>query len=179
MDKILSFDVSSVSTGWAFFRRKELLSFGVISNFTEDISLVEKLFVFENRIIELLEKYKPDVVLIEETYMKNVKTLKALMQFIGVLQVNCFRRFKIFPIFLYPITVRSHFKLKDKKDVFDFIKEKYGTMMRDYVFENPKTKGSKSYIKSRNLRIGNDVSDASLQGLYYIEKTKEVENNEK
>jgi Holliday junction resolvasome RuvABC endonuclease subunit len=89
--RIISFDVSSVSTGWSLFDDGRLKSYGLITRSVIcDLPVVARLFIFKNDAKGLLEKYKPNYVLIEETYMKNVKTLKTLMQFIGVLHLLCY-----------------------------------------------------------------------------------------
>ena len=151
MSKILSFDVSSVSTGWAFLFHGKLQSFGTINPHTT-FMIQEKLYYFRNEVISLLKIFGPDHAVIEQTYLKNVKTLKVLMQFIGVINLECFFELGQEPIFVSPMTVRSHFELKDKEDVFKYIKNKYKVKLKKYDFES-----------------GNDITDAILQALYWNE----------
>lgn len=158
MNKLMSFDVSSVSTGWSYFEDGKLIEFGKIpipSNY--DIS--KKLIIFQYSIIGLFKCFLPNKIVIEETYMKNVKTLKVLMQFIGVLNAECIGRMRVDPIFVSPNSVRSYFELKTKEDVFNYIKNKYKVKFKKISFEE-----------------GNDMSDSILQGLYVIEKEKEEGN---
>jgi len=149
MSKILSFDVSSVSTGWAFLFGGKLQEFGVIQP-QKAFRLQEKLCWFKGEVNSLLRIYEPDYILVEEVYLKNVKTLKVLMQFIGVINLECFQEASEEPLFLSPQTVRSMFGLKNKEEVFEFIKKKYKVKFKNIKFED-----------------GNDMSDAVLQALYW------------
>jgi len=151
MSKILSFDVSSVSTGWAFIFNGKLKEFGKIE-LPNSFRLQEKLYYFDSVINALLKIFDPTYVIIEETYLKNVKTLKTLMQFIAILNYECIYQSNIEPIFVSPQSVRSRFKLKTKEDVFNYVKNKYKAKFRNYTFET-----------------GNDMTDATLQGLYWYD----------
>ncbi len=160
MSKILSFDVSSVSTGWAFLFNGNLQSFGTITPHPT-FRLQEKLYWFKNETGSLLRVFEPDHVIIEETYLKNVRTLKVLMQFVAVLHLECFSGLEGEPIFVSPNTVRSHFELKTKEDVFEYVKNKYKVKLKKYDFKS-----------------GNDITDAILQALYWSDAlNEEGENN--
>jgi len=148
--KVLSLDVSSISTGWSLLtNEKKLLCFGVIS--IPDVELSAKLYWFHNYIESLIITLDPAIVLVEETYLKNVKTLKTLSQFIGIVNFVCFK-YRKQTIYLSPNTVRAFFKLKTKHDVFDFVKNKYRVKLKGLMFNN-----------------GNDITDSILQALYYID----------
>lgn len=162
MGKILSFDVSSVSTGWAFIFDGNLREFGTIEP-PKSFRLQEKLYYFDNMVSALMRIFRPNYVVVEETYLKNVKTLKILMQFIGVMNLECFYELEEEPIFVSPQTVRSHYKLKTKEDVFNYVKNKYKAKLKNYTFET-----------------GNDITDSILQGLYWYDVLSEkgAENGE-
>jgi hypothetical protein len=151
MTKILSLDVSSVSTGWAFLCEGKLEDFGTIQP-TKSYSLQEKLYWFKNNINALLKIYWPDYVIVEETYLKNVKTLKILMQFITAVNIECFEVLNKEPVFISPQTVRSNYKLSDKLGVFKYVKNKYKVKLKNYTFES-----------------GNDITDSIILGLYWAE----------
>jgi len=151
MSKILSFDVSSVSTGWSFLLDGKPKEFGKIVP-PRSYRLQEKLQWFKSESNVLLKVYFPDHIVIEETYLKNVKTLKTLMQFIGVLNLECFFETGKEPMFISPQTVRSHYKLKTKEDVFSYVQNKYKAKLKNYTFDT-----------------GNDITDSILQGLYLYE----------
>jgi len=149
MNKILSFDVSSVSTGWSFLFGGKLQEFGTIIP-PKSYRLQEKLYWFKNSVNALLKIFEPDYIIVEDTYLKNVTTLKVLMQFVSVVNTQCFEVLGEEPLFVSPQTVRSHYKLRNKKDVFDYVKNKYKVKLKKYTFET-----------------GNDITDSILQGLYW------------
>jgi Holliday junction resolvasome RuvABC endonuclease subunit len=149
MNKILSFDISSVSTGWSLLEDDKLVDFGVIA-VPAKCSTQNKLAIFKYNVRALLKIHMPDYVVIEETYLKNVKTLKALMQFIGVANMECFEVLNKEPVFLNTMTVRSFFGLKNKESVFYYIQDKYKRKLKNYTFEE-----------------GNDITDSILQALYW------------
>lgn len=84
--KILGLDISTKSTGWFITKR----SCGII---VPDLKLIfsEKLVYFRQEVLYLLEKYRPDVAVIEDTYLRfgNVQTLKQLARFSGVAMEVC------------------------------------------------------------------------------------------
>lgn len=84
--KILGLDVSSKSTGWFITKR----SCGLIVP-DEKLSFSERLVYFRREVLRLLEKYRPDVAVIEDTYLRfgNVHTLKQLSRFSGVAMEVC------------------------------------------------------------------------------------------
>ena len=153
MSSLLSFDVSSVCTGYSFFDDGKLDECGVIQ-IPKSLDRQEKLYVFRSNVRVLLRIYEPDVVVIEETYLKNVRTLKTLTRFVTAVEIECYDTY-IDPIFLNTMTVRSHFGLKKKEDVFDYVKNKYKVKLKKYDFET-----------------GNDITDSILQALYWIDKEK-------
>jgi len=155
MSRILSFDVSSVSTGWSYIFGGKLQEFGIIEP-PKSFRLQEKLYYFKSESNALFKIFFPDYVIIEETYLKNVKTLKTLMQFIGVINLECFFELGEEPIFISPQTVRSYYQLKTKEDVFNYVKNKYKVKLKNYTFET-----------------GNDISDSVLQGLYWYDVLSE------
>jgi len=159
MNKVLSFDVSSVSTGWAYFEDGKLKKFGLITrNSIKDYSTCQKLLIFKKDVEQLLTKYKPSVVIIEETYMKNVKTLKMLSQLIGILQIGSYLFLSVEPIFISPNTVRSYFEVKKKEDAYKYVVNRYKSKFKNSTFEKD-----------------NDITDSILQGLYFLEKEKSNE----
>jgi Holliday junction resolvasome RuvABC endonuclease subunit len=160
MNKLLSFDVSSVKTGWSFIEGGNLKEFGIIVP-PKSFDIQEKLYWFKSEVNALFKIYFPEYVVIEETYLKNVKTLKTLMQFIGVINLECFCELGEEPTFISPQTVRSYYELKSKEDVFDYVKNKYKAKLKNYTFET-----------------GNDITDSILQGLYMYQMLLEIEEGD-
>jgi hypothetical protein len=156
MDKIMSFDVSSVCTGWSLLENGSLKEFGLIK-MSNHYTIPEKLYWFKNNVRGLLKIHKPNHVVVEETYLKNVKTLKTLMQFISIVNLETFNILGIEPVFINTMTVRSHFGLKDKIEVFNYLVDNYKTKLKYLIFDEG----------------GNDITDSLLQALYWNDKLKE------
>jgi len=151
--KLISLDVSSVCTGWSYFEDDKLREFGKIE-MPKKHYLQHKLWWFKSQADALLRIYRPNEVVVEETYLKNVKTLKTLMQFITIVNMSCYE-WDIKPVFIHTMTVRSKFGLKTKEEVFEFVKNKYKKLLKKYEFDD-----------------GNDITDSILMGLYFLEKEK-------
>ena len=75
MEKILCLDISSVSTGYALFKNGKLLK-SKCGKITIDkkLSLGQKLGIFDGKIYNLIIKVRPDIVIIEDTFLKNTLT---------------------------------------------------------------------------------------------------------
>lgn len=151
MPKILSFDISSVSTGWSFIIGDKLHEFGTIEP-PSSFMLTEKLYWFKCAVNAILKVLQPDYIIVEETYLKNVKTLKTLMHFVSTLIQECYNILDEQVILVSPMTVRSHFGLKTKEDAFIYVSKKYKVKLKNYTFET-----------------GNDITDSTLQGLYWYD----------
>jgi Holliday junction resolvasome RuvABC endonuclease subunit len=160
LNSTLSFDVSSVSTGWAVISEKsEIVSSGKIVPMSTDIDMTEKLFYLRQMVICLLHLYEyPKTILIEETYMKNVTTLKVLSQLIGVVRETCYEFANTKPIFISPNSVRSFFKVKGKEEAYEYVVKRFKKQFKHSTFEDD-----------------NDITDSILQGLYFLEKEKSNE----
>lgn len=154
-NSILSFDVSSVSTGWALILKDRPKKYGKVT-IDKRLSIPEKLLLFKLGVVKLLCEYNPDFIVIEETYMRNVKTLKTLMQFIGILNEASLTLIGKKPVFISPNTVRSYFKVKGKEEAFEFTNKEFKLKM--------------------NFDEDNDITDAILQGIYYSAVLKESED---
>lgn len=86
--KILALDISTKSTGWFVTKR----SCGIIAP-PKDLTFPQKLSFFRHEVKNLIRKYKPDIVIIEDAYYRpgfgNIHTLKALVKFAGVALEIC------------------------------------------------------------------------------------------
>jgi Holliday junction resolvasome RuvABC endonuclease subunit len=95
-DLVLALDISSTSTGWALFNytTDTLFEFGVIQPKSKD--MVERLKIYKDELLVLLDKHKPKYVCHEElNYARNIKTVKALFCFIGVTSLIAYEYNKI------------------------------------------------------------------------------------
>lgn len=148
---ILSLDVSAASTGWAFLVKDNLKAYGIIETNPKD-GRAKRLQDFKNKIRELLIKYKPSFVVIENGYLGgNVKTLKVLCEFAGVAKMCCMDSLSIEPFIMNVNIPRSHFGVKNKNEVFDMVVSLYG--LEDFEFKKH-----------------NDITDACVQGLCFYEQ---------
>lgn len=116
--KVLALDMSTVSTGYALFRDTEILKYGSITymgsnnrNLTnkirkdirsnipttqcfgdetsKDMLMDARLSVMYKFINKLIHTEHPDMIIIEDTYLTNVNTLKTLMLLQGYIHGQC------------------------------------------------------------------------------------------
>lgn len=141
--KILGLDVSVRSTGWFVAKR----SCGVITP-DPKLSFGEKLVFFRLELSKILDKYRPDLVVIESAYYRpgfgSIQTLKSLVKFAGVAQELCAGK-DIKTEIITATSARKNCCGKQeapfkKPEVFEYFKKKYGL---DWSFKE-----------------GNDVTDA-------------------
>jgi Holliday junction resolvasome RuvABC endonuclease subunit len=126
--KILGLDVSTKSTGWFITKP----SCGIIAP-SADLSFEDKLVWFRAELSKILDKHKPDMVVIEDAYYRpgfgSIHTLKALVKFAGVAQELCASK-GIQTKIITATSARKHCcgtqegKFK-KEEVFNFFKTKY------------------------------------------------------
>jgi len=149
--KILALDISTKSTGWFITKG----SCGLIEPDPE-LPFSEKLSVFRKNVVYLIERYNPDVVVIEDTYLRfNPRTLKQLSQFAGVAMEVCGSR-KIQVDTITATQARKHccgnqegnFK---KEQVFNYFVEK----------ENFNTVCRRLFNRECNFSKDNDLTDAA------------------
>jgi Holliday junction resolvasome RuvABC endonuclease subunit len=99
--KILGFDTSSKSTGWGF-KNNNKIEFNKI-NPTGITSLHRKLNLFYIESKKIIEKYKPDKIVIEEViYCKNVNAIRLLSKIHGVISLAAFQYLSDDPILYEP-----------------------------------------------------------------------------
>jgi len=81
--KLIGLDISTRITGYSIYVDKELTESGTI-DLHKMKNTEERQVYMANNILSLLEKYKPDVVYVEDTFVKgNVETSMKLMMMIG------------------------------------------------------------------------------------------------
>ena len=132
---ILSFDTSSVSTGWAVFKDDEYIKSGTIredSNIKIDKRVEEMCLKIMNKIREV----EPDVVCIEElSVMRNAHTTRVLSKIISSVYVFCLMN-KIKYSEYSPPEWRSVLGIKGKREVakeeaIEYVKINYGKSVCD------------------------------------------------
>lgn len=155
--KILSFDQSTLTTGWALFDGLSYVSHGLI-----DLSKNKD---FESRFVQMCGEIRsiilsqcPDIVLIEDTVlMRSPKTMKQLSQLQGIIIGFCQMRDIPYEVF-YPTNWRKVLGFKQgsgtkrselKQQAIDMIYDRYG------------------------ITATNDEADAICIGMAYIKKYME------
>ena len=164
MTKILGLDVSSVSTGYCIINNGKLYknTLGTINPNSKD-NYGKRLSHFAEELTKLLQKYKPDKVVMEDIFRgPNIKTFKTLAMFRGVCFFIVFREIGKDPISIMPTEARKLVGVEGitKEDGFNFVKNKY--LFSEYKYEKQ-----------------NDITDAIVLGLagYEIEKQGIDENS--
>ncbi len=133
--KLLALDISTKSTGWFITKR----SCGKVVPKSQ-LSFEDKIVFFRIELMKLLKKYKPDLVVIEDSYYRpgfgNIHTLKQLVKFAGV-AIEAASSLGIEVSILTASTARKNccgeqegrFK---KQEVFDYFVDKYN--LEDWTF---------------------------------------------
>lgn len=77
--KVLSLDQSSNYTGYAIWENKKIIDYGLIDLKTKEYSYLEKAITVESLIIDMVKKYKIDLVVMEDIYLgMNLEVFKVL-----------------------------------------------------------------------------------------------------
>jgi len=159
--RVLSFDISASSTGWAFTfgQARGVFEYGLIKT-SPKFSRAERLAYFRNEVERLLVEFRPTHVVIEDVFSGlNVKTMKLLSKFAGVAEECCMTIAKIDPYVISTNTVKAYFKAKNKQAVFDMILEIF-----DWDPEQVKFKKH------------NDLTDAIAQLMCYYDHVLKYRN---
>jgi Holliday junction resolvasome RuvABC endonuclease subunit len=145
---IISLDISSVSTGWAYFVKDKLKAFGTIK-IKSSLDKSKKLSIFRVALEKLLKKYPSENVVIENGFSgRNVSTLKTLSHFSGVAQECVRTTLDIEPYIMNNKVVKAYFEVVTKEELFEVIKN---------IFN----------FKDFNFKEHNDVCDAIAQAVCY------------
>ncbi len=121
--RVLSLDLSLASTGWAytFGQARGIPNFGLIKT-NPKFSHSERLAFFRNELTKLLQEFRPTFVVIEDVYSGiNKNTLVSLSEVRGIAMETCFSVSAVEPYVINTNTVKSFFKVKNKKELFDVI----------------------------------------------------------
>jgi crossover junction endodeoxyribonuclease RuvC len=88
---ILGLDVSSACTGWAIIEDETLIAFGEIqlSAFKKKKEPLKWMKILYNEIAVICDKYNPQKVFIEDTFVRNALTIKTLARARGVAEIAC------------------------------------------------------------------------------------------
>lgn len=159
---ILSLDLSSKSSGWAFFENNKLIDYGCITSASTD--LIKRIYIMRDGIQEVLNKYAIDKVYIEEVRPQggfgagNIQTHRALMwlQAAIAFMLHDFNK-KIVLEYVYPSTWRATIGIKNGRGI-----KRESLKQADIAF-----------VKERyNISVNDDIADAICLGISQLEPEK-------
>lgn len=130
--KILAFDQSTVSTGWAFYSDNHIASYGTLVCSEKNASVFDKIMNMKNQVVELIKSNAPDLCCIEDIQFQNsYKVYKILAMLCGVLANACLEC-GVKVVIVSPKTWKSVFgvcgKKRDeqKESTINLVFDKYG-----------------------------------------------------
>jgi Holliday junction resolvasome RuvABC endonuclease subunit len=146
--RILAFDISVRSTGWAYISVKDdIRLFGKIC-IDKSVLFDDTLSILDRASANVIDWLKPDLVVIENAYfLKNIKTLRQLETLRTVVKLNSIKILNKHVLEVLPTKYRSFFNLKGKEEAFSFVKN---TLK----------------LKFLEFNDHNDITDALLMCLY-------------
>ena len=159
---ILSLDLSSKSSGWAFFEDNKLIDYGCITSASTD--LIKRIYIMRDGIQEVLNKYAIDKVYVEEVRPQggfgagNIQTHRALMwlQAAIAFMLHDFNK-KIVLEYVYPSTWRATIGIKNGRGI-----KRESLKQADIAF-----------VKERyNISVNDDIADAICLGISQLEPEK-------
>lgn len=135
---ILGLDLSLNCTGFALLKEQQVLVYGNINNKKCKLTTQEKLLNIANIIEPLI--IKSDLIKIEDTYCKNVKTLKLLMLVHGMILYFCAKHNKEYKYFT-PMNIKKQLlgtvpKTNSKEAVMKKIFKLFSLVDQDIADDN-------------------------------------------
>lgn len=122
--RILGLDISSVSTGHSVLDDGKLLKrFSGKIKIDNKFSLGKRLDIFDKKINNLIIKVKPDIIIIEDIYLRNTTTFKILSYFHGVAYKHIYSLIGKNPFFIGATKVRNLLGVKGKEGTFNYIND--------------------------------------------------------
>jgi len=163
--KILALDLSTKSSGWAYFDNGELIDHGCITSASTD--LIKRIYKMKDGIAGILAQYPVSKIILEEVRPEggygvgNTKTHRALMWLQAATAFLLYEKFPHIDIdYIYPSSWRATLGIKNGRGIkratlkeadIQFVKDKY------------------------NINVNDDEADAICIGLAQY---KEQDNNE-
>lgn len=152
--KLLSMDTSTTETGFAIFHDAILKNSGVVQS-TEESGPLGKLKSMGEGLLALLDKEKPDIVVLEKMNVgRNVKTARLLSELTGIVIGWTLRYPKVYYEELSPSEWRSALGMQGK-----FSREEMKRRSIQYVIEN-----------TGHEPVSDNEADAICIGLGYIKR---------
>lgn len=128
--KILALDESTNLTGFSFWIDNKLSTYGLI-DFSE-YKGIEKLYQNKMQLVDLIDKYNPDLVILEDNqYQNNYKTYALLNKLLGILECTLYELNVKYEV-VSPSTWRSRIGIKSnskreilKAKALEFVKNQF------------------------------------------------------
>ncbi len=143
--KILALDLSTKSSGWAYFEEGELIDHGCITSASTD--LIKRIYKMKDGIAEILTKYPVNKIIVEEVRPEggygvgNTKTHRALMWLQAATAFLLYEKFPNINIdYIYPSSWRATLGIKNGRGIkrttlkeadIQFVKDKYNIEVND------------------------------------------------
>ena len=84
--RVLSFDQSTRVSGWSLFENNQYVCSGVVDMSKSKLATTERSFEMARKLWKILNKYKPDYLIIEDTQQQNnVQTVITLARLQGMI----------------------------------------------------------------------------------------------
>ena len=84
--KVLSFDQSTRVSGWSLFENNKYVCSGIVDMSKSKLATTERSFEMAKKLWKILNKYKPDYLIIEDTQQQNnVQTVITLARLQGMI----------------------------------------------------------------------------------------------
>lgn len=162
---ILSLDLSTKSSGWAYFEDGELKDHGCITSASTD--LIKRIYIMRDGITEILNKYAVTKIVVEEVRPEggygvgNTKTHRALMWLQAAIAFLIHDNYSSIEIeYIYPSSWRAALGIKNGRGI-------KRTSLKEQDIQ---------YVQEKyNIKVNDDEADAICIGL---SQYKEKDNNE-
>lgn len=171
MTRVMGWDISSTTTGYSIFElnndETKLIHCAYIKP-SKKGSTLERLHSTRNAIKDILEKYRPDEIAIEEITkfmpkLSSAQTIITLATFNRMVGLTCFDYLGKTPEMFSVMTMRHGLKLSStlpKKEDMPSLVETYLNIKFPYEYKKNGTIKQESY----------DMADACIVGMYYAFK---------
>lgn len=181
MIRVLAIDGALRHSGWVVlecddeYKKPKVKDYGVLV-IKDKLPLGTCLACIRQELIHLYNKYKPTVIVLEDTYAgRSAKVSARLNNAKGVFCSTAFELLGKEPTYISAITARSCLGFKNEKEApFEHFMSKY-KLSSAIVLEcceygsQAETKAfCKKYKKEHHFDKGNDISDAFVLGFWYI-----------
>ena len=146
---ILALDQATKATGYAILKAGIIVEYGLIES--DMWSAVDRMYAISSKIVELAEKHKVDMIVMEDIYMGyNVNTFKQLARLQGMIDGLC-----------------KNIGVKHIVYISAVIWKKKFNLLKGKKREAQKNAGKKMIEKAYGIKVEtDDISDAMLIGIF-------------